>query len=1297
MPVLSALLIAFGLVSHMPGTPISNSRSTSALPGSFEKASTSSASAANVEAHGDGGRRLQATPLVGLQSAVSTGNLQPINEVDAIAVNVLVPPANATVNVEELLTITVAHQCGNGRLSSAEACDDGNTDNLDGCDAICRIETGWECESSNPYGSGLGGSSQCTPICGDGRRVGSEGCDDGNQQSGDGCSRMCTEEDGWECVGGSVRSNDACSTRCGDGLRAGDEVCDDGNRVAFDGCSMECNAVEVGFACSGGNATTPDVCVECHASCAACSGPSASECSACAASAPFKSLWVNGSGACVADCVPLGAWGNLSSNTCNACAPNCATCSGPGPEACLGCHAGTRPFLHGTECKSSCPTNGTFALIESGRSECNECDTSCAECDGPSSTSCTVCMGSHPYYMHVPFESGACVATCASDQYVDAQSTCRDCHYTCAACNGPGTTDCTSCPAGSLMQSGTCVSQCEASEYYINPTLSCASCDPSCLSCTGPSAHECTSCAMTEVLHNGTCSATCPQQWFTGGLGACESCDATCGTCTGAGTRDCISCLPIAETSTPYWLGQDGLRRTGGQCLTACPAGFFGNAVAGVCSRCYGSCATCDGPTSSSCTSCSFLTPSYWAGSCYSTCPRGTYNDAGVCRACDSTCKACTGPGMCTACWLHSSLPHLVSGVCLCRAGFRQTANACTEINECTEGTHNCFNDASCVNTAGGFLCTCPGGFSGDGYTCADINECAVVAGGTARCDPRATCNNTYGSFTCECTTEGFTGNGFVCGDADECALGTHMCHQHARCMNREAGYDCACMRGFLTVPDTCETCHGGFRCDDIDECASGLNVCHPTRATCSNSPGSYRCMCLEQYMGDGIVCTDRPPSLPPQPPGYPPSLPPPSAPPPSPSPPGTWTEVAFSSWPADPYSYTDHTHNGVLRRFNGTNGWWGWPNAAQVTTCSGSEEQWLMLGGAGVFSTNAYIVKTFENLPPHTGLRIQADWWKIDRWNSKQLQIFVDGGKAYASNVYSSEGRTHLCGATRWRQGDLKIDLDTTVYHEAANARIYITSSLDGQSTGFWGINNVRVTLQVSLPSPPAPPVTPGTWSAVAQTTWNIGTESEGWSGVPGANMTTTCGAYGTLMGGHGAFGRGAYIEKTYTQLGTHWSIRIRFNFVLIDHWGSENAQLFVDGALVWQSGRYNWNDWTLSDECGRRTWRQEDARHTVDVTAAHYSATATIRITTEASQSYQYWGVQHVSVDAMTPHPSPPAPPFAPGQWSELSRDYWPGRAVGWMSNVQMTATTCGELGTLCASEEPHSLFALSAGVQL
>jgi len=94
-----------------------------------------------------------------------------------------------------------------------------------GCLECSPIE-GWTCRQGD-----------CEPICGDGRVIGDEACDTG---------------DDMYCVTG-------CRTRsgaCGDGAVQPVEGCDDGNLTDLDGCSSTCET-EHGALCSqqDGNAS----------------------------------------------------------------------------------------------------------------------------------------------------------------------------------------------------------------------------------------------------------------------------------------------------------------------------------------------------------------------------------------------------------------------------------------------------------------------------------------------------------------------------------------------------------------------------------------------------------------------------------------------------------------------------------------------------------------------------------------------------------------------------------------------------------------------------------------------------------------------------------------------------------------------------------------------------------------------------------------------------------------------------------------------------------------------------------
>ena len=92
-------------------------------------------------------------------------------------------------------------QCGDGRRTGSEVCDDSFTDDCGTCNADCTA-LGW------------------STTCGDGNRCQEfEACDDGNADDGDACTNECQHP------------------RCGDGIvYAGQEDVTTGNSIDSDGC-----------------------------------------------------------------------------------------------------------------------------------------------------------------------------------------------------------------------------------------------------------------------------------------------------------------------------------------------------------------------------------------------------------------------------------------------------------------------------------------------------------------------------------------------------------------------------------------------------------------------------------------------------------------------------------------------------------------------------------------------------------------------------------------------------------------------------------------------------------------------------------------------------------------------------------------------------------------------------------------------------------------------------------------------------------------------------------------------------
>jgi cysteine-rich repeat protein len=174
------------------------------------------------------------------------------------------------INLLNMMTICTSSDCGNGVVNTGDMCDPAPAGSLP--TATCNID--------------------CTfSACGDGRRNphagANEACDDGNTQNGDGCSATCQVETGWvcadlssnlsyctgfECGNGVIGAGEQCDpappgslptttcnadctfSACGDGRRnpnaGANEACDDGNTTLGDGCSATCQ-VETGFVCAG--------------------------------------------------------------------------------------------------------------------------------------------------------------------------------------------------------------------------------------------------------------------------------------------------------------------------------------------------------------------------------------------------------------------------------------------------------------------------------------------------------------------------------------------------------------------------------------------------------------------------------------------------------------------------------------------------------------------------------------------------------------------------------------------------------------------------------------------------------------------------------------------------------------------------------------------------------------------------------------------------------------------------------------------------------------------------------------
>jgi len=155
------------------------------------------------------------------------------------------------------------------------------------------------------------------------------------------------------------------------------------------------------------------------------------------------------------------------------------------------------------------------------------------------------------------------------------------------------------------------------------------------------------------------------------------------------------------------------------------------------------------------------------------------------------------------------------------------TDTTCQDVDECSNGSHSCFIDATspyadeaCTDanfhdTGSAFSCACPAESNLGDNGCEDINECLTTCLDTTT----FTCTDSVYHETgvtndCSCNTgyEAYESDVDICVDVDECDTGTPCTGEGARCENNEGSYECFC--------DYAGTILVGTNCVDLDECS---------------------------------------------------------------------------------------------------------------------------------------------------------------------------------------------------------------------------------------------------------------------------------------------------------------------------------------------------------------------------------------------------------------------------------------------------------------------------------------------
>jgi len=683
--------------------------------------------------------------------------------------------------------------CGDGILSPGEACDDGKQQTGDGCDAACQAEVGWSCDSN-----GCTDINECAEAdCGPGGT-----CSEAEGESNPG-QYTCTCEPGHE--GGSI--NTPChASECAATVVFNSDYAASGSITGVTGDTVQVNCL-TGW--SGGG------------------------------------LW---------ECLADGTWSG-DACTANSCAPYQVANSNYSVSGSITATTLDNRLVRcdhgysGTQ-TVTCQTTGTFETATCV--QIDECTSGFDNCH--SVAACTDTDGSF---------SCQCPSGYSGNGYVD---TCND-TWSVMPTNGsacddiPLGTGCAPCEAGTYEDNNSCV-PCPAGSYCPTGAAAALPCPPGTTS--QASAGACAPCGAGTYQDNNSCvpcpagsycpegsadHTTCPTgSYCPQGASAALPCEAGYYCPDGAvaalpcppGTTSQASAGSCAPCETGYTIVGTSCVQNGDTCAvalvidpSALPFEVTGNNTGLGADYSGGVCGTSNGGTQPD----EVYTFTPTVGGEYAISQPGYVNGSGpplfyVTTDCEDILNTCVG-GVDLS---DSDVPEQQFGVELTAGttyyiivdsfdaadvGEYTLRVELANINECTDGTHNCDGNATCTDTENGYDCTCNPGFSGDGFACAPNPS------GPCDSDP---CLNggvcTEGEFS---VCQGASCEQLACLDA-VCALDSFCCdHWDFNCANCAAGdpgmggIDCSAAK---------EPCTSDFECK-CPEDFGGLTCEEPVKKGC--------------------------------------------------------------------------------------------------------------------------------------------------------------------------------------------------------------------------------------------------------------------------------------------------------------------------------------------------------------------------------------------------------------------------------------------------------------------------------
>lgn len=137
-----------------------------------------------------------------------------------------------------------------------------------------------------------------------------------------------------------------------------------------------------------------------------------------------------------------------------------------------------------------------------------------------------------------------------------------------------------------------------------------------------------------------------------------------------------------------------------------------------------------------------------------------------------------------------------------------------------------------------------------------------------------------------------------------------------------------------------------------------------------------------------------------------------------------------------------------------------GWTNNT-VSECGGIN----MLGGYCHFG-GGEVQKTFNDLPSHTSVRIQATYHFIDAWDTESGFMRVNNGKDGEMqylwidrySAFAGNNGINVCGG-RWPEGKFASPIDAVIPHKATSIKIGFGSTIEQDPCDeSFGVSGLRI-----------------------------------------------------------------------------------------------------------------------------------------------------------------------------------------------------------------------------------------------